>query len=414
MSWIFKNIRSIFLAFILAVIVWISAVSASNPDVEKTYPAPIPIEIIGQNPSLVPVGDVAKSVTLSLRAPQSVMDKLIGNPDLIHVFADLSGLDSGTHQVPLQVQIDARPVKVMKVDQPDLGLTLEPLTSRVVKVELTINGEPAVGYKLGEPEIDPAEVVVSGPRSLMDQITNVISQVNVSNARQNVETSVQPVPVNSRKQPVNGVNLTPDSVQVAVPVTQQGGYRDLAVKAVVTGQVASGYRLTNITVTPPVVTAYSSDPDQVIALPGFVETQPLDLNNAERNIETRLALVLPKGVVIVGEQSVLVQATVSPIMSSVTISNKPVELLGLDTRFSTQISPTTVDIILSGPLPLLDQLTTNDVRVFIDLTGLGIGTHQLDPQVEILIPEISVESVNPTSIEVVITPPQTPTATKPP
>jgi YbbR domain-containing protein len=414
MSWIFKNIRSIFLAFILAVIVWISAVSASNPDVEKTYPAPIPIEIIGQNPSLVPVGDVAKSVTLSLRAPQSVMDKLIGNPDLIHVFADLSGLDSGTHQVPLQVQIDARPVKVVKVDQPDLGLTLEPLTSRVVKVELTINGEPAIGYKLGEPEIDPAEVVVSGPRSLMDQITNVISQVNVSNARQNVETSVQPVPVNSRKQPVNGVNLTPDTVQVAVPVTQQGGYRDLAVKAVVTGQVASGYRLTNITVTPPVVTAYSSDPDQVIALPGFVETQPLDLNNAERNIETRLALVLPKGVVIVGEQSVLVQATVSPIMSSVTISNKPVELLGLDPRFSTQISPATVDIILSGPLPLLDQLTTNDVRVFIDLTGLGIGTHQLDPQVEILIPEISVESVNPTSIEVVITPPQTPTATKSP
>jgi YbbR domain-containing protein len=88
-----------------------------------------------------------------------------------------------------------------------------------------------------------------------------------------------------------------------------------------------------------------------------------------------------------------------------------VELIGLDPRLEAQISPTTVDIILSGPLPLLDQLTTKDVRVFIDLTGLGIGTHQLDPQVEILIPEISVESINPTSIEVVITPPQTPTST---
>jgi YbbR domain-containing protein len=411
MSWIFKNIRSIFLAFILAVIVWISAVSASNPDVEKTYPVPVPIEIIGQNPGLVPVGDVIKSVTLTLKAPQSIMDKLIGNPDLIHVFADFSGMDSGTHQVPLQVQINARPVKVVKVDKPSLELTLEPLTSRVIKVELTINGEPAIGYKLGAPVIDPAEVVVSGPKSLMDQITNVRTQVNVSNARQNVETPVQPVPVDSGKQPVNGVNLTPDSAQVTVPVTQQGGYRDLAVKAVVTGQVASGYRLTNITVTPPVVTAFSSDPDQIIALPGFVETQPLDLNNAEHNIEARLALVLPKGIVIVGEQSVLVQTTVSPIMSSVTISNKPVELIGLDPRLEAQISPTTVDIILSGPLPLLDQLTTKDVRVFIDLTGLGIGTHQLDPQVEILIPEISVESINPTSIEVVITPPQTPTST---
>jgi len=414
MRWIFTNIRSITLAFVLAVIVWISAVSASNPDVEKTYPAPIPIEIIGQNPSLVPVGDVAESVTLTLRAPQSVMEKLIGNPDLIHVFADLSGLDSGIHQVPLQVQIDARPVIVVKVDQPNLELTLEPLSSRVMNVELTIIGEPAVGYRLGESLIDPAEVVVSGPKSLMDQITNVRSQINVSNVRQNVETSVQPVPVNSRKQPVIGVSLNPDSVQVTVPVAQQGGYRDLAVKAVVTGQVASGYRLTNITVTPPVVTAYSSDPDQVIALPGFVETQLLDLNNAERNIETRLALVLPKGVVIVGEQSVLVQATVSPIMSSVTIADKPVELIGLDPRLGAQTAPTTVDIILSGPLPLLDQLTTKDVRVFIDLTGLGVGTHQLDPKVEILIPEISLESINPTSIEVVIGPPLTPTSTKSP
>jgi YbbR domain-containing protein len=414
MRWIFTNIRSISLAFVLAVIVWISAVTASDPDVEKTYPTPIPIEIIGQDPSLVPIGTISDSVTLTLRAPQSVMDKLIGNPDLIHVFADLSGLDAGTHQVPFQVQIDARPVKVVGVDQPNLDLTLEPLTTKIMKIELTISGEPAVGYKLGEPVIDPAEIVISGPKSLIDQITNVKAQVNVSNARQNVDASVQPVPVDSRKQPVNGANLNPDSFQVSVPVTQQGGYRDLAVKVVVTGQVASGYRLTNISVTPPVVTAFSSDPEQVIALPGFVETQPLDLNNAEHNIETRLALVLPKGVVIVGEQSALVQATISPIMSSITIANKPVELIGLDPHLEAQISPTTVDVILSGPLPLLDQLTTKDVRVFIDLTGLGMGTHQLDPQVEILIPEINVESINPTSIEVVIGPPTTPTATKSP
>jgi YbbR domain-containing protein len=414
MRWIFTNIRSISLAFVLAVIVWISAVTASDPDVEKTYPTPIPIEIIGQDPSLVPIGTISDSVTLTLRAPQSVMDKLIGNPDLIHVFADLSGLDSGTHQVPFQVQIDARPVKVVGVDQPSLDLTLEPLTTKIMKIELTISGEPAVGYKLGEPVIDPAEIVISGPKSLIDQITNVKAQVNVSNARQNVDASVQPVPVDSRKQPVTGANLNPDSFQVSVPVTQQGGYRDLAVKVVVTGQVASGYRLTNISVAPPVVTAFSSDPEQVIALPGFVETQPLELNNAEHNIETRLALVLPKGVVIVGEQSALVQATISPIMSSITIANKPVELIGLDPHLEAQISPTTVDVILSGPLPLLDQLTTKDVRVFIDLTGLGMGTHQLDPQVEILIPEINVESINPTSIEVVIGPPTTPTATKSP
>jgi YbbR domain-containing protein len=414
MRWIFANIRSIFLAFILAVVVWISAVTASDPDVERAYPTPIPIEIIGQDPGLVPVGEIATSVDLTIKAPQSILNELIEKPDLLRVVADLSGLNAGIHQVPLHVQINLRPAQVVAIDPPSLNLVLEPLTTRVLKVDLTVNGEPAVGYKLGDPVIDPPEVVISGPQSLVDQIVEVQTQVSVSNARQNVDTTVQLLPLDGKNQPVNGANLNPDSVKVLVPVTQQGGYRDLAVKVVVTGQVASGYRLTNISVFPPVVTVYSADPNVVNAMPGFVETQSFNLNDAKQNIETRLTLVLPAGVAVVGEQSVLVQASISPIMSSITIANKNVELLGLDPHLGAQISPTTVDVILSGPLPVLDQLTPEDVRVLIDLTGLGMGTYQVDPKVEILVQDVQVESINPTTLEVVLGPPLTPTLTKNP
>jgi YbbR domain-containing protein len=411
MRWIFANIRSIFLAFILAVVVWISAVSASDPDIERNYPTPVQIEIIGQAPGLVPLGEIISSVNLTLKAPQSILDELIDKPDLIQAFADLSGLDAGVHQVPIQVQVNLRPVQVVAVDPPYLDLVFEPMTTRVMKIELTVNGEPAVGYKLGDPVIDPAEVVVSGPQSLVDQIVEARTQVSVSNARQNVETSVQFLPVNNKNLPVEGVNINPASVHVLVPVIQQGGYRDLAVKVVASGQVASGYRLTNISVTPQVVTVYSADPAIVNNLPGFVETQPLNLDGAKENIEARLTPILPAGVAIVGDQSVLVQASISPIMSSMTIANKDIELIGLDPRLGAQISPTTVDVILSGPLPLLDMLTPDDVRVFIDLTGLGIGTHQVDPKVDILVQDVQVESINPTTIEVVLSTFKTPTPT---
>jgi YbbR domain-containing protein len=414
MRWIFTNIRSIFLAFILAVVVWISAVTASDPDVERVYPTPVPIEIIGQDPGLVPVGDIAKSARLTIKAPQSILNTLIDKPDRIRVVADLSGLTAGEHQIPLQVQINLRPVQLISIDPPSLEMVLEPLTTRVLKVYLSVNGEPAAGYKLGEPVIDPPEVVISGPKSLVDRIAELRTQVSVFNARQTVDASVPLVPVDENKQPVNGANLNPNSTHVLVPVIQQGGYRDLAVKAVVNGQVASGYRLTNISVSPPVVTVYSANPNLVNALPGFVETQPLNLSDVKQNIETRLELVLPPGVAVVGDQSVLVQASISPIMSSITIGNQDVELLGLDPRLGAQISPTTVDVILSGPLPVLDQLTPKDVRVFIDLTGLGMGTHQVDPKVEILVQDVQVESINPTTIEVVLGPPLTPTLTKTP
>lgn len=68
-------------------------------------------------------------------------------------------------------------------------------------------------------------------------------------------------------------------------------------------------------------------------------------------------------------------------------------------------------MIVSGPLPLLDTLTRQDIRVTVDLTGLTIGTHQLTPKVEILISDVQVESILPGTIEVTLTLTGTPSVT---
>jgi YbbR domain-containing protein len=141
----------------------------------------------------------------------------------------------------------------------------------------------------------------------------------------------------------------------------------------------------------------------VNSLPGVVETAPLSLDGAKEDITTRLALSLPASISVVGEQNVLVQVGISPIQSSLTISNKKVEVIGLPSNLTAQISPETVDVILSGPLPLLDALSSQDVRVIVDVTGLEAGTHQLTPKVEILVSNISVESILPATLEVVLT-----------
>jgi YbbR domain-containing protein len=169
------------------------------------------------------------------------------------------------------------------------------------------------------------------------------------------------------------------------------------------GRVASGYHLTDISVFPPVVTVFATDPDLVNALPGVVETQPLELQSAKEDISTRVALNLPEGISIVGEQTVLIQAGVSPIESSVTLAGEKVEIINLGEGLTAQVSPATVDVIVSGPLPLLDTLTRQDVRVTVDLSGLAPGTHQVAANVEVLIADVVVESILPNTIEVVIT-----------
>jgi YbbR domain-containing protein len=180
--------------------------------------------------------------------------------------------------------------------------------------------------------------------------------------------------------------------------------------------VANGYRLTNISPFPPNVFVFSTNPSLVDNLPGFVETNPIDLTGVKDDLEIRLPLNLPKGVELVGDQSVLVQVGVAAIEGSITLSDLPIEVIGLPENLVARISPEVVDVIISGPLPLLDNLAERDVRVILDLSSVTEGTYQFAPRVEISIDELQVETILPSSIEVVVEvrPPMTATPVRTP
>ena len=409
--WISENYRTFLWAFALAMAVWISAVTSADPDETRTLAKPVQVQIIGQDPSLVLNNDIPTEAEVTLRAPHSIWNMIEADPQIVRAILDLSGLSSGNHSLNLQIQVDARPVQIVTVAPRTIIFTLESLATQTLNVDLSLSGEAAIGYQAGEATIEPLKIIVAGAQSQVQKVTRARVSVNLSGIRENIDQSLPIEVLDENGQKVDGVTVSPESIHVILPISQQGGYRDVAVKVIVTGRPASGYRLTDISVFPPIVTVFAKDPLLVKALPGVVETQPLDLQNAQEDIITRLELNLPAGISIVGEQTVLIQAGVSPIESSITLADMRVEIIGLSSGFAAQVSPTTVDVIVSGPLPLLDTLTRQDIRVTVDLSGLGIGTHQIVPRVEILISNVIVESILPNTIEVVISPSGVPTIT---
>ncbi len=410
LNWIANNYKTFLWSLALAIAVWISAVTSADPDETRTLPNAVPVEIVGQSSNLVFGSEIPKSVEVTLRAPVSVWRLIDANPQLVRVILDVSGMSSGEHTSDLQLQVNARPVQVVSISPQTVTFTLEPLTRKTLELDLSVIGEVAIGYQVGEVSLQPMEVLIAGPQSQVEKAVRARVTVDVNGIRENFDQPVNIEILDKNGQPVTGLTLSPNSTHVLLPVSQQGGYRDVAVKITVVGRVASGYRLTDLSVFPPIVTVYSTDPNLVSNLPGVIETQPLDLQNAQDDISTRLALILPDGVSVVGEQTVLVQASVSPIEGSVTLANQLIEIVGLENGLTAVVSPVNVDVILSGPLPLLDTLTRQSIRATVDLTGLPEGTYQITPKVEILISNIVVESILPNAVEVVITP-VTPTPT---
>jgi YbbR domain-containing protein len=99
----------------------------------------------------------------------------------------------------------------------------------------------------------------------------------------------------------------------------------------------------------------------------------------------------------------MVKVGIAPIESSRKFDYREVEMIGQATGLLYHLSPQTVDVILSGPLPELDSLAISDIHVQVDLTGLAPGTYQLTPRVSIPPQNITVESILPQTVEVIVT-----------
>jgi YbbR domain-containing protein len=406
-----KNIRTFLLALVLGLSVWVSAVSTADPNETQAYPNPIPLQIIGQDPSLVITSNLPSTVEVSLRAPRSVWEVLTTLEDSVKASLDLTALSAGEHTVPVQITVARRPYQIVLVNPTTVTVNLESLDSQTFPLVLSLTGQPAAGYQAGDASMDLTEVAISGPASLVKQVARTRVVVNLDGIRESIDESLQIQVVDAQNNPVKGLTINPETVRVNIPISLLGGFRDVAVKVIVEGQQAAGYRIENISVFPPVVTVFAKNPELVNALPGVVETQPLDLQDRHEDVSTRLTLDLPDNITIIGSKTVQVQVSISPIQTSLTLSNQPINVIGLSEGLSAQVFPPSVDVIISGPVPVLDVLTSKDITISVDCKGLQAGVYQLEPKVSPLVDNVLVESILPSTVEVVIALPATPTPT---
>ena len=402
LRWIVKFLPTLFTALVLAIIVWVSAVSSADPNEEREYSAPIPITVLGLDPDLVVTGQYDDEVKVSIRAPRSVQERLAANPDAIHAYINLSGLKAGEHTLEPQIAIDLSPTRLTLVSPSEITLKLENILSKEVPVEIRETGALPIGYTAGTPVLSQDSALVIGPESQVLKVEQVVASVDLSNIITSISRQVELKALDARGVIVSGINLNPTQVTVDIPITQLGGYRNVFVKIVTTGQIAQGFYLTGIMADPPNITIYSTDPELAANMPAFIETTPLNLNGAFESFEKDVSLNLPEGIVVVGDQQVTIKVNISAIQSSILLTGIQVEISNLGQGLKAALSPDRVDIYVSGPLYLLDKLNAADIIVTLDLANKTPGTYQLIPTVTLADSAINLDSILPASIEVVI------------
>lgn len=395
---ILYNLGVFLLAIILAAIIWAAAIANNDPVESRLWQ--IDVETINLPPDAQLLNRPIETASITIQGPTSALDRV--SPEDYEAVIDLSEIPFGDHDVPIQVEGGIEGVEILTTSPETTRVNMEQIITRNdIPVRVDVRGDVARGHRRGQETVLPETLTVTGLASQVNQLAEARVTVFLDNARQDIDILRRPTFYDLQGNVASTVGMTVDpvDVQIVIPVIELAGFAEKPITVNWIGDPAPGYRLLNINVEPSSVLV-TAPPDQLDAL--RIETEPVDISGLTMTETLQVALDLPEGVSVEDPQPIIVTVEIRAIQTS-DVVQKAVEIRGLSEAYEAILDPEEVRVFLFGPLPALESLNEDDVRVTLDLLNLEIGTYSLEPLVSISINDVTERSIQPATITVIIT-----------
>ncbi len=398
-----KDIPLIILCIFLAFFIWIFATMTSDPTEEGRFSQTITIETVGLAENCMVTSGLPSSVTVNLRAPNSVWRRISLERVQGKAIIDVTGLEPGTYQIPISVQIGIAPVQIISVTPSVATVTIEQFETREYPIVIEETGDIPTAFRADAPVLSQGMVEISGTVTQLDKISKVAVLLERNNNTETIEETLPVYAYTEEGRVVRDVTISPDKVKVTEEIRMRGGYRILSVKLSVKGEISPGYRVDNLEVDPGFVTVYSTDKELLNSLNSFIETETIMLDELTATTNRKVGLNVPEGITLVGDTTVTVNIVISAVEGTQTFSQISVSAVGIDDGLEANISPSDIDVYLAGPIISLSDVEPGDIHAIVDLKDLGEGNYQLVPVVEVASSDtITVNSIQPQTIDVQI------------
>jgi YbbR domain-containing protein len=239
--------------------------------------------------------------------------------DDVAVQVDLTHAHPGRNTVPVTVQpIPSRDGVTASDPQPrSVTLTLEPLRTRRLVIQVRALGDPARGFAAGQPQAIPGAAEVAGLSDSVDSVAAIVVRPKLEGVQTTVEEDDPVVAVDDHGQEIPDVTVAPAIVHVGVPVVEAARERQAFVSATINGAVAPGYQIRSVSVSPDQVTVQGPAP--ALAAAAGIVTAPVDITGAARDVVQQVGCVTPPGLVAEGGGRVTVTVRVTPIASGAAV-----------------------------------------------------------------------------------------------
>lgn len=288
------------LSLVVAIVLWFYVLGSEDP--QTTQAIDVPVQVTNKPDDLEVISTQPETVELRLRGRQSAFSN--GDANRIVMQADLRGVKLGENQVPLRVARLPYTLTALPGYPATATVELDKIIRRDRPVQYIRRGEPASGFVIDSVNLDPNAVTVVGATSIVSRVARVVVVVDTSGLNTSMEFLAEVEARDHRDVVVNGVSFEPRRVKVSVNL-QQVDVKTVPVRPVL-GEPPSGWRVTNVTTDPPVVTVTGeSGLDQVTS----VSTAQVDISGLRGSKTYAVSLNVPRGLSVLGAASVEVAVT---------------------------------------------------------------------------------------------------------
>ena len=282
-----KNTACKLIAIFLALILWFNAWDQKNPIIEEVYS--VALEARGL-PSTLVLAELPSSIQVKVEGRKSAINEI--NSRDFSAFLDLEDIREGRHEVKVEVEIPPG-VHLVNLIPSKVWIRIDEQSSIQLPIRVEVAGRAAPGYKALDPVVEPGEVIIGGPKSLLNKVESALVQVNLKDNR---EDYVQTLPVILDGEGLEGkysITVSPEVVKVFVPVVRDPDiYRAVPIEVNLTGEPAPGCEVVEVSVKPEKINISGTrgTPDMI----EYISTSPVDIEGLEEDLSTSVGLDAPE------------------------------------------------------------------------------------------------------------------------
>ena len=375
------------LSVVLAALLWLVVINSQDP-VETRAFEDIPVTIINEEALAAKdkIPEVVEGDTISVvvEARRSVCEKLT-KADIVAV-ADFEKI-SVTDAVPIEVSVTnyTQDVEIVRGLNQVMKLRLEDSITKDFRVKISTTGQAKDGYVIGDMIASPNMISLTGSRTQISKIKEVILMVDIQGLSMDSQTTGVPVIYDMNGDVVNSSKVTMNvkDVSVTIPVLKTKTVRIL-VSAV--GEPAPGYEVGSISYQPDMVTVAGTLKE--LLLLGSTLTAECDITDqsgvVEENIDiSSLWSETLESLRLVDEDKLAVTITMKPYTEKVfELTPAAFELRGLSDEFLGKIISLSVSQVhVSGTAASVQDLNLQKLAPYIDLSDItepGVYTRFID------------------------------------